>query len=321
LATIQEAAGAAIAAQYGIEGASITKWRWGWPGESFIVSAPGGRRYFGKLFYTRDAWRAPDESLIVLEQLRDAGIDRLTFPLRTSNGGRSVYLGERRMVLFEFIDGRSGSAGFDFPEYAGIMARVHATDVPGTRELERDTFDLGFINALDVAMKQLWASAGVTAPQMGLRRFFKPDRAMIEANWEELLRLADTCRDIATSRHITHSDALDHNVLVNDAGQVFVIDWDEMMYGPAERDTWYWLYGERATPFLHEYRKLFPAYHPNPTLCRFYLLRRYFEDLAGVVEEIDKRPVESAQEMLDTVTSGWENWLGRPVRMARPRDE
>src|SRR5690242_2107777 len=104
LETIQEAAEAAIATRYGIEGASITKWRWGWPGESFIVATPGGRRYFGKLFYQRDAWRAPDESLIVLEQLRDAGIDRLTFPLRTSNGGRSVYLGERRMVLFEFIE-------------------------------------------------------------------------------------------------------------------------------------------------------------------------------------------------------------------------
>ena len=74
-----------------------------WPGESFIVSTPSGRQYFGKLFYQRDAWRASDETLIVLEQLRDAGIDRLTFPLRTSNGGRSVYLGERRMVLFAFI--------------------------------------------------------------------------------------------------------------------------------------------------------------------------------------------------------------------------
>ena len=51
--TIQEAAGAAIAVQYGIEGASITKWSWGWPGESFTVATPGGRRYFGKLFYAR----------------------------------------------------------------------------------------------------------------------------------------------------------------------------------------------------------------------------------------------------------------------------
>lgn len=56
--------------------------------------------------FTRPTLGAPNESLIVLEQLRDAGINRLTFPPRTSNGGRDMPERDARCETI-FLSGRT----------------------------------------------------------------------------------------------------------------------------------------------------------------------------------------------------------------------
>ncbi len=54
----------------------------------------------------------------------------------------------------------------------------------------------------------------------------------------------------------------------------------------AERDTWFHLHAAESAAFLHTYRQTFPDYQPDPARYRFYVFRRFFEDLTGYLIEI-----------------------------------
>jgi Phosphotransferase enzyme family len=309
-----------IGREYSLDVAEIVEGPRGWVGETFVVSGAGGERYFAKLFNAQNAFRAPDSSLLVLEQLRQHGIDNLVYPLRTIGGALSLMFGEMRLVLFEFIGGVSGLEGYDFLQYADIMARVHQASAPAMRDLPVEDFGLEFNEPLAVTMQRLWQSEGDTHAQVELRRFLGRYRAQIDAYWDELQALALSCRAANWTPVITHNDAIAHNLLVDQAGKVYIIDWDEMMLGPRERDNWFWLYGDEAADFLRVYRRYFPGYEPDAAMCRFFLLRRFFEDLSGFMVEIDKRPHEAEKlRTFSGIEDSWFDWLWMPMQMRGPR--
>lgn len=96
MATSHAAVGAFVAQEYGLEVVGIVAGPRGWVGETFIVSSADGQRYFAKLFNPQNAFRAPESSLLVLEQLRLDGISNLIYPLRTSSDTLSMMFGEMR---------------------------------------------------------------------------------------------------------------------------------------------------------------------------------------------------------------------------------
>ncbi|MGH2586529.1 MAG: phosphotransferase family protein, partial [Dehalococcoidia bacterium] len=118
-----------------------------------------------------------------------------------------------------------------------------------------------------------------------------------------LLALAERCRQSGRISNpplpaplITHGDGLGDNVIAGSDGRLYLVDWDELMLGPPERDTWFYLSNTAAgEAFLERYRMTFPDYHPDPLRYTFYLYRRFFEDLLGYVERILESPLVEHQ--------------------------
>ena len=97
---------------------------------------------------------------------------------------------------------------------------------------------------------------------------------------------------------------------MGDDGRLYLVDWDDLMLGPPERDAWFHLNAREAAAFLHTYRQTFPAYQPDPTLWRFYIFRRFFEDLTGYLIEIadSTAPAHQAKNLADLEQTCFE-WL------------
>ena len=54
----------------------------------------------------------------------------------------------------------------------------------------------------------------------------------------------------------------------------------------------------------------FPTYEPHPTLCRYYLLRRYFEDIEGcLVKIIEGQSIEEQARFLAGMKGPLMDWL------------
>ena len=104
----------------------------------------------------------------------------------------------------------------------------------------------------------------------------------ITHDWNNFVGICKQCRDAQFDLVVTHSDA-PGNVLQDANGTIYLVDWDEILLAPAERDTWFLIEDVR---FMQGYRTRFPSYAVNDLAFRFYLHNRYFEDLLGYLEEI-----------------------------------
>jgi spectinomycin phosphotransferase len=196
------------------------------------------------------------------------------------------------LIVFDFVAGPTGDvAGYDFGQYVELLAHIHAITANVTSTMRQEVFSLPFADEWQQRFAHVLQAVPTTAVQVKLQQLIQVHRQQISEDWLQLLSLSQQCRQATWAPLITHSDAHGGNLIVGDNGELYLIDWDELMLGPAERDIWFHLNDEPpAQDFLRMYRQTFPDYTPNPLFQRFYLFRRFYEDLVGYLIEIADNP-------------------------------
>jgi len=193
--------------EYGIAPLTISAGPRGFVALTYIVEAANGQRLFVKVLpHAPHLVRLPSTLALVAELYAlGLGVNR---PLRTQAGGWTVALGERTVVMFDFINGRDGgSFDYDFAEYVALLAGVHrATELVHT-DLARETFQLPFTADMQRYQARLAAEAPITQPQADLRRLLAPYSNQMRDVWAELQVLAEACRQTQWAPRITHSQA------------------------------------------------------------------------------------------------------------------
>ena len=288
---------ALLSRAYGITAATIGDAPRGFVADTYDVTAAAGRRYFAKqlpLWADADAVRA---GVDVLTELRALGIDTVSQPVRTLAGAPAATLDGRPFFLFAFIPGERASDGdaslspaslnYDFGAYVDLLARIHAATPRLRATVPREDFALPWAAEYEELFARALSLTAPTIEQAQLRRLLEPYRPRVEADWAALTTLVATCREATWPAVLTHGDGIGSNLIVGDDGRLYLIDWDNPLLAPAERDTWFFL-NTAAAPavFLPEYRRTFPDYRPDPLFHRFYVLQRFFQDLTGYLGPI-----------------------------------
>jgi spectinomycin phosphotransferase len=303
--------------EYGVTPLAIAAGPRGFVAVTYIVEAAGGQRLFVKVLPPAPHLVQVPPNVALLAELHQLGI-AVNRPIRTLAGQWSVALGERSLIVFDFISGRSGGFDYDFAEYVSLLTRVHQATALVHTTLAREAFGLPFTADMERYLARLSAEPPATPVQADLRRLLAPYSNQMQADWAELQALAEACRQTHWAPRITHSDA-PGNVLIGDDGRLYLVDWDEVMLGPAERDTWFHLTPKTAATFLKLYRQTFPEYQPEALRYRFYVFRRFFDDLTGYLIEIaDSASVEhQAKNLADLEITCFE-WLWPLMRGGEP---
>ncbi len=66
-------------------------------------------------------------------------------------------------------------------------------------------------------------------------------------------------------------------------GKLYIIDWDDILLAPAERDLWF---EYERKDFIDQYKNLNSNYEFKPLAYKFYVYQRHFYDLYGFLIEI-----------------------------------
>jgi spectinomycin phosphotransferase len=294
---------------YGITARTIAPGPRGFVAVTYIVEAADGQQLFAKVLPAATDRARLRATLSVLADLHARGI-AVNRPWRTRDGLWTAPLVGRTLILFDFIPGRSGHGfHYDFAEFVALLARIHAATPHIDATLPREEFALPFAADLQRYLAGLAEPPG-TPVQADLRRLLAPYQDAMATDWATLQALVAACRATRWVPRLTHSDAPGDNVIVGDDGRLYLVDWDDLMLGPPERDAWFHLNAREAAAFLHTYRQTFPAYQPDPTLWRFYIFRRFFEDLTGYLIEIadSTAPAHQAKNLADLEQTCFE-WL------------
>lgn len=248
---------------------------------------------FAKLRRGTDA-AAAGSAVALLGFLAGAGPTRVLAPLPTRTGRLATEVGGHGMVLFPFVEGANGFhaalTGGQWADLGRALAAVHGAEPPpalrGRIRTEayspvwRDRLRPYLAAALDHPEPEFSALDPVAREMLATLRTRHADLARILARAEELaLAMAASERPFV----LCHGDIHAGNVMLAGDGEIFVVDWDNPVMAPRERDLMYigagigaWSDSEDFTAFYQGYG----ADDADPLGVAYYRCERIVEDTA-----------------------------------------
>ncbi len=294
---------------YGISIQSLIDGPRGFVGETFIITTKTGEKYFVKKVKSSDIVDKIIKGLPVLNELHQLGITHLNYPIPAKNDDLYILDNGSIIVVFCYI---LGTATWDFPKtkFFKLLAQIHNVTPKITTPLRKETFDIAYKDKVEAYMEL--SLNGDPQDTIERQAHTSMNRHTEELNkyWMEFVQLAERCETKPAEVVLTHGDA-PGNVLVDQKGEVYIVDWDEILLAPRERDTWFHLDPIAKIVFLPEYRKYSPDYTPDKDFFKYYLSNRFFEDLYGFLEGIydHNLPEAKRQNYAQGLQKDCFNWL------------
>ncbi len=182
--------------------------------------------------------------------LADQGIAAVVAPLPTLEGALWTRLDAVRdwvIAVYPYIAGISGwrpaMSDAQWRATGAIFRQIHDAPLPlaGSMALRRESFEPERYahEVAEIEARHGEAESGtptVQALREQSRSQWTAHRATIHALLAAMETLAPTLRLGAGPLVICHADLHPGNLLRDDAGGVFVVDWDDVMLAPKERD-------------------------------------------------------------------------------------
>lgn len=204
---------------------------------AFRVQAEDDIPYFLKV--RRGTINTP--SLAVPHHLHAQGIEQVVAPLLSGSGQLWHRLDEFGLILYPFIEGHSvihtGMADDHWVELGSVLKRIHtgALTPALAGQLQRETFAPKWLDFV-----RQWQTQGVQASQdpFGgeLASFWQQKRAEIGYLLARTDALARAQLDSPPPFVLCHADIHTANLLLDAEDRLHIVDWDETVLAPKERD-------------------------------------------------------------------------------------
>ncbi len=210
---------------------------------SYRAEVPG-QRYFVKL---RRGIPKP-AALHVPHTLRSLGIQHVVAPLPTGSG--SLYASvnaDYSLILYPFIEGNSAwrmpLTLKQWRDWGRIMRAIHHSPVNSqlAKHVEREVFGVKWLDSIRQVERAI--------AEGGYRHEIA---SAVAATWREQADVIALCKlrycalgwQLAMQSppfHICHADIHTANIIIEPAGDIQIVDWDEALLAPKERDLMFFL--------------------------------------------------------------------------------
>jgi spectinomycin phosphotransferase len=182
-------------------------------------------------------------SCLVPRYLHNQGITAVVAPLPTTSGSLWTRLPEWSVMVYPFLDGVTSLAGMTddlWKETGRIFQQIHHAQLPpeGFPSLRQESFNpTGYsrwVRAFET--QHLQAPDGGSGAARALCASWVAHQSTIYTAVTSLEQLAAVLQSRTLPFVIAHADLHAANLLRDPRGHVFVLDWDEVMLAPKERD-------------------------------------------------------------------------------------
>ena len=227
--------------------------------------------------------------------LHRRGTPRVLAPLPTRSGAPYLVVDRFALALYPMLSARTGAeAGLSPAQWRALgaaLAEVHAT--PPAPELLRLAGRESFRPSRRELLPKLEAAlttAGPSDPVADrLATSWRARRATIDALVDQADRLGRELAHSPAPAVLCHAALHTWNVLVDDAGHLWITDWDEAVFAPRERDLMFVVGGighglvtpSSTASFLEGYGEV-PA---DPALLAYYRCAWAVQDIAAYGEQ------------------------------------
>ncbi len=184
-------------------------------------------------------------SCLVPRYLKEQGIASVVAPLPNKYNTLWTSLGKWTVIVYPFLDGDTswtGMTDIQWKEVGTIFQQIHHVMLPsfGFESLRKETFDpteyAQWIHDFEAQHLEAHDNESASASKRTLRSLWLTHQSIIHMAVTSLEKLAADLQSRSLPYVICHADLHPANLLRDPLGHVFVIDWDEVMLAPKERD-------------------------------------------------------------------------------------
>jgi len=224
---------------YGIEVAHITPLALGADADAVIykVQSPNHKTYFVKLK------RGQHDSCANLQLLlHDAGIQEVICPIKTVDNQSQVYAQDLTLTVYPFIDGRDGfTKNLTDDQWTALgkaLRQIHQLQLPTSiaQSIKQEDFSPQWRKKV----KSIYETIEDVIPSDEIASNFlaslKKHKSLILQLADKAEKLAKIIKEEPTDFVLCHGDIHAGNILIANDSTLYIVDWDEPVMAPKERD-------------------------------------------------------------------------------------
>lgn len=234
-----------------------------------------------------------EASIAVPRFLKDLGVEVIA-PIPTKDQELWTSLEHSHLVLYPFITGKNAIeaplSDAQWVDFGAALKTIHTVEVPADlkRLLHKEEFSSSARNSVKRYLESVESETFDESLAAEVADFLR-------ANQEEILRLVDRTEALSASLRnlafvLCHTDIFAANLLIDASGRCYLVDWDNPMLAPKERDLMYIGAGicdvwntERESELFY---KGYGAVDVDPVALVYYRYERIVQDIAIEAEMI-----------------------------------
>ena len=231
-----------------------------------------------------------DISVMILKLLHDAGIQEIIPPVQTILGQFTHRIQDYTLIVYPFVMGENGFtrdlSDHQWVKLGKAMRQVHEIDLPPSihNQLRKEVYSPQWRNAVRSLFMQMDALPISDETALKLGKFMKENRLRICQIVERAEQLGQKLQTQSPKFVLCHSDVHGGNVLMDGNDSIYIIDWDEPILAPKERDLMFIGGGVANVWNKPNEEKLFYSGYGNTevnsTILTYYRYERIVEDIA-----------------------------------------
>ncbi len=256
-----------------------------------------------------------DIGVKIVELLQRAGIREIIPPIKTIHGKSTQPIGDFTLIAYPFVEGQDGFSrsltDYQWIKLGKALRQIHEIEVPPSiqSKVRKETYSPKWRDALRSIYPLIEGDPIADETGLKLQKFMKKNMPDIRRLVDRAEQLRKKLQNHSPKFVLCHSDIHGGNVLIHENSDIYIVDWDEPIMAPKERDlmfigggvgnVWnkpleekffYTGYGETAI---------------NPTILAYYRHERIVEDIAIYSRELllttagGKNRIEMYRHLID----------------------
>ena len=237
-----------------------------------------------------------DVSVAILALLQHLGIQAIIPPIQTIDGNLTQRIGDFTLIVYPFVDGENGFCknltDDQWVTLGKVLKQVHEVDVPPAikDQIRKETYSPKWREALKAIDARIDESLASDEPALKLQALMKEHKAVIHRLINRAESLCQIIQQQLPEFVLCHSDIHGGNVLIDENGLLYIVDWDEPIMAPKERDLMF-IGGGVANVWNHPREKelFYQGYGPtliNKEILSYYRHERIVQDIAEYAQSL-----------------------------------
>lgn len=238
-----------------------------------------------------------EASVSVPKYLADMGIKQVIPPLATKTGQLWTSLASFKAILYPYVEGHNGIdtklSEDQWAQFGAAIKKLHSADIPAstTKDVPGETFSSKWRETVKAFLMRIESEVFEDPVAVKMALFLKSKSS-------EILKLVERAEELALAIQtqpidyvLCHADMHGWNLIIDKEGELYIVDWDTLIFAPVERDLMFigagiWDSGMKTAKEASLFYQGYGRTKINQDAMAYYRFERVIQDIGDYCEYI-----------------------------------